>query len=493
MAPQTKTGYGNLRGSEAEGVLMFKGIPFAKPPIGDLRWRPPQPVKAWAGERDATAFGPSSLQRPSPGGALIGIPSERANEDCLYLNVWTPGLSGRRPVMVWIHGGANVVGSGSQPRINGEHLARLGDVVIVTLNYRLGAMGFLHAPVLGASGNEALLDQIAGLRWVRQEIGNFGGDPGNITVFGQSAGGTDIVQIMGISEGIECFDKAIPMSGSLTPLVPRNQAEQTAGHFSERFGGLEKLRGVPAAEILDFQAELSAHPDKPVRFYPVLDGQVIRKDAALGIQSGELTQGMPLLIGNTQDESNLFVSRDGPLKDLDFQALEHMAGGIFKDRAEPAVDVYRKSRESRNLGAAPVEIWAGMMTDQMFRMPAIRTASLHSAHTPQTWMYLFDYPSPALEGNLGSCHSLDIPFIWGTYGVENMKGFCGEGPAVETLSAKMMALYLAFAKNGDPSTPLLPDWPTYNTDTRATMRLGPDCRIEEAPMEEERRVWEQMG
>lgn len=143
MAPRVKTGCGSLRGSESDGVLMFRGIPFAEPPIGELRWRPPERIKAWSGERDATAFGPSSLQRPSPGGDLIGIPSERTSEDCLYLNVWTPGLKGCRPVMVWIHGGANVVGSGSQPRINGEHLARRGDVVVVTLNYRLGALGFL--------------------------------------------------------------------------------------------------------------------------------------------------------------------------------------------------------------------------------------------------------------------------------------------------------------------------------------------------------------
>lgn len=202
---------------------------------------------------------------------------------------------------------------------------------------------------------------------------------------------------------------------------------------------------------------------------------------------------MPLLIGNTRDESKLFVSPTGPLKDLDARGLERMAGGVFKDRAAHAVDVYRKAREGRNQGTKPVEIWAGIMTDQMFRIPAIRTASLHSAHTPQTWMYLFEYPSPALEGNLGSCHSLDIPFIWGTYGVENMKGFCGEGTVVEALSEKMMAVYLAFAKSGNPSTPLVPDWPTYDTETRATMHLGETCRVEEAPMEEERLVWEEKS
>jgi len=494
MSPQVKISNGSLLGSESKGVLVFKGIPFAEPPIGELRWRPPQPVKSWSGERDATDFGPSSLQRELPGGSgdLIGIPSETTSEDCLYLNVWTPGLEGNRPVLVWIHGGANLVGSGSQPRINGEHLARKGDVVVVTLNYRLGALGFLHAPELGATGNEALLDQISGLRWVRQEIGNFGGNPEDVTVFGQSAGGMDIVQIMGITEGQGCFDKAIPMSGSLAAAVPRDQAEQTTAYFSEHFGGMEKLRDVQAEAILDYQVELSGSSDIDVRFGPVLDGKLIRRDAAVTIKSGEFTKGIPLLIGNTRDEATLFVDPTGPLKDMDNEGLERMAAGIFKDKASQAVEGYRKTRGANNQGTKPVDIWAGMVTDRMFRIPATRTASLHSAHTPQTWMYLFDYPSPALDGKLGSCHSLDIPFIWGTYGVENMKRFCGEGPALPSLSEKMMATYLAFAKTGDPSNVLLPEWPSYNTSSRATMRLGENCRIEEAPMEEVRSLWEKL-
>ena len=189
MAVKVTTGCGHLRGSKINGILTFKGIPFAKPPVGELRWRAPEPIEPWPGVRVASAFGPSSMQAGFPGGNqdLIGIPSETTDEDCLYLNVWTPALAGSRPVMVWIHGGANLVGSGSQPRINGEYLAGEGDVVLVTLNYRLGALGFLYSPELGATGNEALLDQIAGLRWVRREIANFGGDPGNVTVFGQSA------------------------------------------------------------------------------------------------------------------------------------------------------------------------------------------------------------------------------------------------------------------------------------------------------------------
>ena len=199
-----ETSYGCVRGANEGSVHVFRGIPFAKPPVGDLRWRAPVPPDPWAGTRDALEFGPCAVQSTIPGdvGELIGIATHEVSEDCLYLNVWTPKPDdARRPVMVWIHGGGNTLGAGSQPRVNGEHLARVGDVVVVTLNYRLGALGFLYAPELGATGNEALLDQVAALRWVRSEIGAFGGDPDNVTVFGQSAGGFDIAQLMAMPGG----------------------------------------------------------------------------------------------------------------------------------------------------------------------------------------------------------------------------------------------------------------------------------------------------
>ncbi len=489
MVPRATTSSGRLVGNSEKGILSFKGIPFAVPPVGDLRWQPPTPAPAWSGERDATTFGPSAMQRSNPGMDLIGIPSERTDEDCLYLNIWTPGLDGSRPVMVWIHGGGNTVGSGSQPRINGEHLAGRGDVVVVTFNYRLGAFGFLHAPELGASGNEALLDQIAALTWVRSEIAAFGGDAANITVFGQSAGGFDIAKLMGMSQAKNCFDRIIPLSGSITPSVPRNEAEATTAHFAQQFGGIEKLRDVPAEDILDYQVALSQRPDNRARFGPIEDGVVCRDDGVEAIEKGTYTRGMPLLIGNTLNEATLFTTMGGALDGLDDEGLIRMARGIFKTQAEHAVDVYRTAREKRGEAVTPLAIWTAIATDRMFRMPAIRTAEFHSAHTADTWMYLFDYPSPALEGKLGSCHSLDIPFVWGTCDVDNMKRFCGEGPAVDQLSKRMMDLYLAFARYGAPLIDSLPDWPAYDPGKRSTMHLGETCWVEEAPMDAERELW----
>ena len=497
MHASVTTSSGKLRGRSDAGIQLFAGIPFARPPLGALRWRAPEPVEPWADERDASEFGASAPQLPLAGGMgdLIGIPSQTRSEDCLTLNVWTPEADGaRRPVMVWIHGGGNTVGSGTQPRIDGQHLARHGDVVVVTLNYRLGSLGFLHSPELGASGNEGLLDQLAALRWVRREIANFGGDPGNVTVFGQSAGGFDIAQLMGLPAAAGAFDKAVPMSGSLTPQVPADRAAATAARFAERFGGFDALRSAPADELIAFQQEITSGGTGPrARFGPVLDGAVIQRDAAVGVASGAHTRGMPLMIGCTRDEFALFTVSNEALAGLDDDGLLRMVRGLRGDRARATIDGYREARTARGESSEPLAIWNALMTDQMFRIPAIRTAELHSAHTPQTFMYVFDHASPALEGRLGSCHSLDIPFIWGTYGADNMRGFCGSGATVEALSSVMMDLYVAFARNGDPATDALPDWPRYDTARRATMHLGEKCHVEDAPCEPERAIWDELA
>lgn len=487
------TSYGALQGAEHDGISSFKGIPFAAPPVGDRRWLAPEPPEAWTGVRAATEFGPSAMQNSlGEMGEMIGVAGGPQSEDCLYLNIWTPAADERhRPVMVWIHGGGNTVGSGSQPRVNGEYLARHGDVVVVTFNYRMGAFGFLHAPELGASGNEALLDQVAALRWVRAEIGAFGGDPQNVTVFGQSAGGFDIAQLMAMPAAEGCFDKAIPMSGSLRPQTPAEKAHEIAERFAERFGGFDNLRNVPAEELLAFQGELTGNGTWAVG--PVLDGEVIAADASEAVAEGRYTKGMPLMIGTCRDEWGLWTGLDERMATLDEQGLQKLASRLFGERTEEAIDAYRTARESRGEDVAPVTIWRAMMTDSMFRMPAIRTAELHSAHSPETWMYLFDYESPAAEGRLGACHSLDIPFIWGTYGAENMPRFCGTGPEVETLSSVMMDAYLAFARHGNPNNPGLPEWPHYDIAERLTMHLGSDPFLGGAPQDEERQFWASLS
>ena len=483
-----ETSSGRLRGKRSEGVSVFKGIPFARPPVGELRWRAPEPAAPWSGVRDAFEFGPCAMQSTIAGdiGELIGIATHGISEDCLYLNVWTPGAdAGKRPVLVWIHGGGNTVGAGSQPRINGEHLARVGDVVVVTVNYRLGVFGFLHAPELGASGNEALLDQVAALRWVRSEIGAFGGDPNNVTVFGQSAGGFDIVQLMALPAAKGCFDKAVPMSGSLTSPASAEAAHASAAALATKFGGWEEMRGVPAADLLAAQAG--------TRWRPTLDGEAMVEDAADVLRRGDATRAMPLMIGHTRDESTLFTLFDKRLAGLDRAGLVSWARTEFADRAEDAVAAYEHDRAAAGLSTAPYDVCAAIATDRMFRMPAIRTADCQGEHTHQIWMYRFDHESPAHEGRLGSCHSLDIPFVWGTYGLADMQRFCGTGGNVERLSQRLMASYLAFARSGDPATADTGEWPHYESERRATMLLGDEFQVADAPLDAVRGFWEHVG
>ncbi len=485
--PLAEISTGRLRGQACDGVLAFRGIPFAKPPVGDLRWRAPAPPEPWAGVRDATAFGPCAIQSTIPGtvGELIGIATHETSEDCLYLNVWTPALDdAKRPVLVWIHGGGNTVGAGSQPRVNGSRLARMGDVVVVTINYRLGALGFLHAPELGASGNEALLDQTAALRWVRREIGAFGGDAANVTVCGQSAGGFDIAQLMAMPAAAGAFDKAVPMSGSLTTPVSADAAARTAQALADEFGGMDKLRAASAADIHACQGKI---PN--ARWAPTLDGTVIAEDAADVLRTGRFTRDMPLLIGHTRDESTLFTMFNKRLTTMDRDALLEQARAPFGERAAAAVACFEAERAAANLLIEPWQTWAAIATDRMFRMPAIRTAECHLAHTGKVWMYRFDHPSPAHDGRLGACHSVDIPFVWGTHGLPALQRFCGEGEDVARLSERVMAAWLAFARHGDPNTETLPSWPAYDARERTTMLLRGDMRVEQAPFDETRRLW----
>ena len=488
MSTLVETSFGKVRSVDSNGIHSFKGIPFAKPPLGDLRWRAPEDPLPWGGIRDCFEFGPCAIQSTIPGdvGELIGLATHTTSEDCLYLNVWTPHPdSSKRPVMVWIHGGGNTAGAGSQPRINGEHLARTGDVVVVTCNYRLGLFGFLHAPELGASGNEALLDQVKALRWVRQEIAQFGGDPNNVTVFGQSAGGFDITQLMAMPSSQGTFDKAVPMSGSLQTPVSAENAYRGTEQVAERFGGFETLRDVSASDILQAQIDLRGQ----VRTAPVLDGSVIDQDTAKSLSEGRFTLDLPLMIGICRDESTLFTMFNPQNKDLSEQALLKIMRNRFADAAEEVLKIYKEERANAGLRIDPIDILAARSTDEMFRMPAIRTAECHLKHSSNVWMYRFDYESPAHDGMLQACHSLDIPFVWGTYDIPSMTRFCGVGAHIPEISKAVMQSYLSFARDGDPNNDLIPNWPTYDTESRPTLLLNQDFEVANAPLDGVRPYW----
>ena len=575
MAPLVETSYGKLRGTEQREVTVFRGIPFARPPVGPLRFRAPERPAGWAGVRDAIRFGPAAPQQASTLGPVLSMGLAETSEDCLYLNIWTPAPDGlRRPVLVWIHGGGFILGAGSQTLYDGSALARRGDVVVVTINYRLGALGFLRLRELGgddsaASGNEGLLDQIAALEWVRDEIAAFGGDPRNVTVFGESAGAISTAALLGAPRARGLFRRAILQSGSANYVATREYAGKVAEALLatldlgpaavDRLGQLASSRIVEAQErlfwaLLDRQrlfTSLSRHerrvalgrfflvslagrssrtlgtaagrglvralrwvehrrggrlrdavaalvatiPPGQLPFEPVVDGAVLPRDPFAAIGDG-LSKDVALLVGTNLDEAKLFGLTDPEAASLDDAALlarcaDLIPGGALA--AKRLVDVYRQVRAARGESTTPSELWFAIESDRTMRYPAMRLAELQRVHQPQTYAYLFTWPSPLMGGALGSCHALDLPFVFGTLDHPVLRRFAGGGPEARILAERMQDAWIAFARTGDPSHPGIGEWPSYDAERRTTMILGRECRLEEAPREPERAVWTELG
>jgi para-nitrobenzyl esterase len=567
-----ETRRGPVRGVAEGGLAVFRGLPFARPPVGPLRFRPPEPPEPWSGVRDAARFGPSASQNGALVGPLMSLGISRTGEDCLYLNVWTPAADrGRRPVLVWIHGGAFVLGSGSQMLYDGATLARRGDVVVVTVNYRLGALGFLRlrdrfGERLPASGNEGLLDQVAALEWVRDEIAAFGGDPGNVTIFGESAGAMSCATLLGMPRARGLFRRAILQSGAANYLWPRATASRIAdqvltdlavaspedlraaaparllaaqrrlfmdlmlgehhvlGTLSpagqrmagavflgltlarRRFGGVTapvarglldllrrrgRRRRAPAAPEM---AALRALRTQGLPFQPVIDGDVIPLHPLAAIRDGA-ARGIPLLIGTNLDEARLFAPLDPEASTLDEAELlarcrEAIPGGT--DAARRAIAVYRDARAARGERVEPGDLWFAIESDRTMRYPAMRLAALQAAHQPETYAYLFTWPSPAMGGLFGACHALELPFLFGTLEHPLIRPFTGKGPAAHALAGQIQDAWIAFARTGRPAHARIGDWPAYDAAHRRTMILDRQCRVEPAPRDAERRFWESL-
>lgn len=551
---------------------MFRGLPFASPPVGPLRFRPPEPPEPWSGVRDAARFGPSAAQNGALVGPLMSLGISRTGEDCLYLNVWTPAADrGRRPVLVWIHGGAFVLGSGSQMLYDGATLARRGDVVVVTVNYRLGALGFLRlrdrfGERLPASGNEGLLDQVAALEWVRDEIAAFGGDPGKVTIFGESAGAMSCATLLGMPRARGLFHRAILQSGAANYLWPRATASRIAdqvltdlavaspedlhaaapgrllaaqrrlfmdlmlgehhvlGALSpagqrvagavflgltlarRRFGGVTAPVARGLLDLLRRRGRRRRAPTAPemaglwalrtqgLPFQPVIDGDVIPRHPLAAIRDGA-ARGIPLLIGTNLDEARLFAPLDPEASTLDEAELlarcrEAIPGGT--DAARRAIAVYRDARAARGERVEPGDLWFAIESDRTMRYPAMRLAALQAAHQPETYAYLFTWPSPAMGGLFGACHALELPFLFGTLEHRLIRPFTGKGPAAHVLAGQIQDAWIAFARTGRPAHAGIGDWPAYDAAHRRTMILDRQCRVESAPRDAERRFWESL-
>jgi para-nitrobenzyl esterase len=486
MEPVVGTVYGKVSGQVSDGVAAFKGIPYAAPPFGQNRMRPPARPQAWEGVRDATAYGPTAPKPPYPApyDALLPEPVI-AGDDCLNLNVWTPDPGGSGlPVMVWIHGGAFVNGSGAVADYAGDRFARDG-VVCVTINYRLGCDGFLLLD--DAIPNRGLLDQIAALEWVQENIAAFGGDPGQVTIFGESAGAMSVTTLLSMPRAAGLFRRAIPQSGAGHHALPPETARVVTAELARRLGVAPtqaEVAAVPVDRLVDAQRQLSAdivlNPDpgrwrevsaNGMAFEPVVDGEILPARPIDGIASGN-GRGVDVLVGTNRDENRLFLVPTGVADAIDDATLALIAGGLGLDAAGLAV--YRSG--APNAGDALADV----MTDWFFRIPAIRLAERHQGGV---YMYEFAWPSPVLGGRLGACHALEIGFVFDTLDAEGADVLYGASPPAE-LAATMHRAWVDFARSGRPG------WDAYDPQTRATMTFNVDSALVHDPRPERRILWD---
>jgi para-nitrobenzyl esterase len=492
--PVIGTRPGRVRGRSAAGIVSFKGIPYARPPFGADRFRPPHPVEPWSGVRDALAFGPKSPQPTYPPQVAQLIPPEvgGSGEDCLRLNLWTPELgSAGRPVMVWIPGGMfGYHATGSSPWYDGSSFARDG-VVCVTINYRVGADGFLS---LGEGGaNRGLLDQVAALAWVRDNIAGFGGDPDNVTIFGESAGAMSVGTLLGMPRADGLFRRAIAQSGAAHHAISAATAGLVAQRLADRLG-VSATRDAMAAVPLDrllaaqpaLEADLGTHPD-PARWgpevalammpwQPVIDGDTLPESPLARVAAGGAAD-VDLLVGTNLDEHRLFLVSVGAIDGVTPEALARLAAAYWLP-VEPALAAYRAARPD----ATPGDLLAAIQTDWFWRIPAIRLADAHATGRASTRMYEFAWRSPALGGRLGACHALEIPFVFDTLG-NGTESLLGVDPP-QPLADAMHAAWVAFATNGDAG------WPTYDVGRRATKRFGGRSEVVDDPRVVERGLWQ---
>lgn len=511
MRPVVETTSGALAGSSEAGVSSFLGIPYARPPVGSLRFRPPQPPEPWTGVRDALAFGGSAPQVELAGRSLPGTPVGPQSEDCLYLNVWTPAgdvgahpVLAKRPILVWLHGGGFTSGSGSQGFYDPTALVRSGDVLVATLNYRLGALGFLYlgtrgASRLGATANVGLLDQIEALAWLRDNAAAFGGDPQNVTIFGESSGARSVATLLGTPAARGLFRRAIAQSGAASHGLDEPSACAVADEFLRELeiseNALERLRELPVSALLEAQVRVvTRRIGTPgwLPFQPVVDGMVLPEPALAAIRSG-LSRDVDLLVGSNRDEWKLFAAMDPRLRALDESGLAERVRARVPDadptRAKALLEGYRGSREAR-VGTTPLDLFCALETDRVYRIPGLRLADAQRAAGGRVFAYHFTRSAALLGGALGACHAAEVPYVFGNVRAPSGIVWCGSGPEVDQLSARVVGAWTSFARDGVPRARDLPDWLPYTTERRETLVLGTPCTMELDPGAVTRRLWD---
>ena len=484
-APRLDTVSGTVEGQSivAPGgtpVQRFLGIPYAASPAGPRRWLRPTSPPSWTGIRPAQAFGAAAPQGPGLPSPLPAFRAGTTSEDCLTLNVWTPTLSGRRPVMVWIHGGAFTSGGSSQPVFDGARLAAEADAVIVTMNYRLGALGFLcpddAGPGTDTIGNAGLHDQLAALGWVRTHAATLGGDPSTMTVFGESAGAGSILHLL-TSTADPIATRAAAQSGEVRTLS-REEAARTASMLASALGigkaDAASLRAVPTAALLDAQDRVTLElfgETGIMPFAPAVDGDLVDRSALDGITDGR-GAGVVLVLGTTRDELRLFPDATGAA--LDDDRLTRRVARLVPT-GDPH-DIVAAYRTALGPSAGNGDVWEAVRTDARMRIPALRLAEARATSGAPAFVYRFDWAVPGL----GAVHAVDVPFTFGTFDREGWAVAVGHDRGADALGVRLRASWAALAATGDPSAGGFA-WPPYETPRRAVMVFDRAVRVVDDP------------
>lgn len=492
--PVASTRAGKVRGAMDDGIYVFKGIPYGAATGGANRFKPPQALKPWKGERDATRFGDQCPQMPPTGGAERPDATVPTSEDCLVLNVWTPGLrdGGKRPVMVWLHGGGYVSGSGASPLYEGKRLAQRGDTVIVTLNHRLNAFGYLYlaeiaGPAYADSGNVGQLDLIAALQWVRDNIEEFGGDPALVTLFGESGGGGKVGTLMAMPLAKGLFHRAILQSGFGLAAILAEDASKTADtvlkHLSLSRDQAGQLQNISAAKLLD--ALRKATGGTPLGVGPVVDGRSVPRHPFTP-EAPALSADIPLIVGSNKDETTfLFPPPDA--FNLDWISLrKHLVDAL------PDVDVDQVVAKLRRIRprATPSDLYFTVTTEigmgTNARTLATRKAAQQAA---PVFLYRMEWETPVNGGRMRAHHALDLPLMFDN--VANAPSMVGEGAAdAQQVADAMSAAWLMFARTGNPNAPGLVYWPPFNSELQPTMIFDVVSRAVSDPIHDVRLLLE---
>ncbi len=508
-APVVETTYGPVRGSTEGAVSSWKGIRYAAPPVGPLRFRAPVPPQPWTEIQDATEFGPCE-----PQSRLSMIPlgeNVPMDEDCLFLNVWAPGPVGSdapgKPVMVWIHGGAYFRGASSQPLFDATTLAENGDVVVVSINYRIGVFGFVDFSSFNSEEhtfepNVALRDMIAALQWVQGNIAAFGGDPNRVALFGESAGGGAVTTLMTVPSARGLFHRAIAESSPATSVYGSERGEIVAKLFLEIFSGggdLGLLRSTSAEDMIGPSDELFARVPQEtpgtLAFAPIVDGDLLPDYPVRAFRHGS-AHPIPLIIGTNKDESSLFRMMKSPLMPIDPVVITSMFAEIADEH--PGLELPDHSQiEGAYSGLSKLGAGLGLTRDFGFRLPTLWIAEAHSKIAP-TWLYRFDYAPPMLMAlKIGATHGTELAYVFGNinHGARDITYKLGGLSTARHVSERMQARWLDFARaagdygtGADRELGADPGWPTYDTDTRSTLLIDKhdtvvadlDCEIREA-------------